>query len=81
MDEVRAYESEPSAVDLLARIGRFLPTEEDVGRGVVYYPPHGGRPEDGVITSVNDSYVFVRYRDQHPGAPGRATNYRDLRWA
>lgn len=32
-----------------------------VGRGVVYTPHHGGPKEDGVITSVNDRYVFVRY--------------------
>jgi hypothetical protein len=31
-----------------------------VGDGVVYRPAHGAR-EQGVITSVNDAYVFVRY--------------------
>lgn len=50
---------------------------EHVGDGVVYLPlrapfPPGGLPhqlEDGVITSVNDSYVFVRYAgDQHSKA-------------
>lgn len=81
MDEVIPWEAEPSAVDRLAKLGRFLPTEADIGRGVVYYPPHGGRPEDGVITSLNDHFVFVRYRTQHPGARGQATRYRDLRWA
>jgi hypothetical protein len=42
----------------------------NVGRGVVYNPEVGlrrelgyghDRQEDGVITSVNDTYVFVRY--------------------
>ncbi len=31
-----------------------------VDSGVVYRTAYG-RTEDGVITSVNDSYVFVRY--------------------
>lgn len=31
-----------------------------VGCGVVYTPGHGPR-EDGVITSVTDRFVFVRY--------------------
>jgi replicative DNA helicase len=33
-----------------------------VGSGVVYVPHLGGLREDGVITSVNADYVFVRYR-------------------
>lgn len=65
------------AVDRLAKIGEFLPTEEDIGRGVVYMPGHGQTNEDGIITSVNDSYVFVRYAgDIH----SKATRYEDLRW-
>lgn len=32
----------------------------NIGRGVVYRPAHGPA-EDGVITRVNDRYVFVRY--------------------
>jgi hypothetical protein len=35
-------------------------TESDLGRGVVYTPRTGPR-EDGVITSWNDKYIFVRY--------------------
>ena len=31
-----------------------------IGRAVVYYPTVG-KNEDGVITSVNDTFVFVRY--------------------
>ena len=31
-----------------------------VGDGVVYAPAYGDR-EDGVITSVSDRFVFVRY--------------------
>jgi len=46
----------------------------NIGAGVVYTPTHGGR-EDGVITSVGDRYVFVRYRgDQH----SKATSPDDL---
>lgn len=33
---------------------------EKVGSGVVYSPGYGPK-EDGVITSVNDRYVSVRY--------------------
>jgi hypothetical protein len=37
---------------------------ERIGERVVYVPSRRygcGRPEEGVITSVNDRYVFVRY--------------------
>lgn len=34
---------------------------ERVGSGVVYCPYPGAQAEDGEITSVNDSYVFVRF--------------------
>jgi len=69
-----------SVVDRLADIGRFLPTEADIGRGVVYTPYSGAQAEDGVITSLNDEFVFVRYKGQHPGAGGQATRRQDLRW-
>lgn len=45
-----------------------------VGAGVVYTSPAGG--EDGVITSVNDTYVFVRYRGDFGS---KATRPEDLR--
>lgn len=64
----------------LAEIGRFLPTEADIGRGVIYTPYPGAKTEDGAITSVTDDYVFVRYQDQHPSAGGKATRYKDLQW-
>jgi hypothetical protein len=45
-----------------------------IGDGVVYYSP-GHRREDGTVTSVNDTYVFVRYAgDSH----SKATHPRDL---
>lgn len=56
------------------------PTEEDIGRGVVYVAHPGAAPEDGVVTSFNDRVVFVRYASQHPGASGKATRREDLRW-
>jgi len=68
-----------SAVDLLARVVRFEPTNADIGRAVVYTPAHGPA-EDGVLTSFNDSYVFVRFRSQHPAAGGQACRRQDLRW-
>lgn len=47
---------------------------DHVGDGVIYYPC-GGPAEDGVITSVNDHYVFVRYTgDRH----SKATRPADL---
>jgi hypothetical protein len=55
------------------------PTEEDIGRAVVYtghrYP--GGKLEEGVITSFNDHRVFVRY-----GADkgSKSTSREDLEW-
>lgn len=50
------------------------PTEKDIGRKVVYY---GCKAEEGVITSFNDSYIFVRYgSDIH----SKATNREDLEY-
>jgi hypothetical protein len=50
-----------------------------IGDGVVYrHPWCGCEGDDGVITSVGTRFVFVRYRDQHPGADGRATDPADL---
>ena len=47
-----------------------------VGAGVVYRP-HGAPAEDGVITSVNDRYVFVLYAgDRTPKAtPAEALTF------
>lgn len=69
-----------AAVDRLAELGRFLPTEADIGRAVVYQQHRDAPAEDGVITSLNDDYVFVRYARQHPGARGQATKRKDLKW-
>lgn len=42
-----------------------------IGAGVVYAPyPYRGRKEKGVITSVNSSWVFVRY-GADSSEPGR----------
>jgi hypothetical protein len=57
------------------------PTDADIGREVTYKARHkGAKIEDGVITSFNDTYVFVRYRDQYPAAWGKATSREDLEW-
>lgn len=56
------------------------PAVEDVGRAVIYignrYP--GGKPESGIITSLSEHYVFVRY-----GADvfSKATQRADLEWS
>ena len=42
---------------------------------LVVYRRKGQRPDQGVITSVNDRYVFVRYGSQVGSA---ATNPADL---
>jgi hypothetical protein len=58
-------------------------TPSDVGRGVVYYRrvvvyfPRHDQGEDGIITSWNDTYVFVRYRWSENS---QATNPADLEW-
>lgn len=36
-------------------------TEADKGRGVVYRAASGDKGEDGVISSWNERYIFVRY--------------------
>lgn len=46
-----------------------------VGRGVVYHAKHGGPAEDGVITSANERWAFVRYGVQ---AASKATDPADL---
>lgn len=50
-----------------------------VGKKVVYRPAFApnAAPEHGVITSWNDTMIFVRYR---PGGGSAATNPRDLSW-
>jgi hypothetical protein len=56
------------------------PSQDDIGRAVIYtgnrYP--GGKTEEGVITSFNNTAVFVRYgADKHSKGTARA----DLEWA
>lgn len=65
------------AVSRLAEIGAFLPTDEDIGRSVVYRAHKDAKAEDGVITSMNDDYVFVRYAGD---VASKATRYKDLQW-
>ena len=48
---------------------------QNIGADVVFRGGASAEDEDGVITSVNDTYVFVRYAgDQH----GKATRPEDL---
>lgn len=60
------------------------PTADDVGRPVAYQKvwidSHGHchlKIEDGVITSFNDSFVFVRYGNDKNS---KATLRQDLKW-
>jgi len=49
--------------------------KNNIGREVRYDPFHGADPEFGVITSANDTIIFVRYDgDRHP----KATSPEDL---
>lgn len=57
------------------------PSQEDIGRKVIYKPHHAtdlSCPpcEEGIITSFNESVVFVRYR----GTTSAATNRDQLHW-
>lgn len=54
------------------------PTEQDIGRGVVYCLGYGKR-EDGVITKLiaSGDYVFVRYAGD---AGAKPTFCRHLNW-
>lgn len=53
---------------------------QNIGRNVIYYPYENcpkSEIEYGVITSVNDSFVFVRYtRDIH----SKATRVENLKY-
>ena len=60
------------------------PVSSDIGRSVIYkHSHHNGKMEvysvieQGVITSFNESYVFVRY-DGHQHT--QATRREDLQW-
>ena len=56
------------------------PTEEDIGRNVTYTPYRGcttKQLEFGVVSSFNDTYVFVRFGNDHHG---KATRRDQLTW-
>ncbi len=54
------------------------PTKVDIGRKVNYQAGHPGAPvEQGIITSFNDHYVFVRYGAK---TTSEATSREDLNW-
>lgn len=66
------------AADLVFRGGAVIePTEKDIGRMVIYQGGHPDDKDEGVITSFNDKYVFVRYTAM---STSQATARRDLRW-
>lgn len=46
---------------------------EHIGRGVVYTAPHGAR-EDGAITGVSASLVFVHYAGDNAAKGTRPEN-------
>jgi hypothetical protein len=71
--------------DFVDRNGRTVTVK--VGDGVRYIPLHAHGDlshkdvEYGQVTSWNKRNIFVRYRKQHPSAPGQATNPNDLELA
>lgn len=56
------------------------PNAEDLGKTVYYIGNFNGPIESGIITSITEKYVFVRYENQHPTAPGKATDRSNLIW-
>jgi hypothetical protein len=54
----------------------ITPTEADIGRKVIYEREYC-KKEEGVITSFNNKYVFVRYGS---GCTSQATDPADLRF-
>ncbi len=54
------------------------PIAADIGRRVIYRDPRGQKIEEGIITSFNPQYVFVRYGRANISA---ATRREDLEWS
>jgi hypothetical protein len=52
-------------------------SHDDIGKWVNYVPKHGPK-ERGIITSFNDTGVFVCYGS---GSVSKLTSRRDLEWA
>lgn len=50
-------------------------TQEDIGKKVVYQSYEGAALEEGIVTSFNDTYIFVRYSTC---SNGQATSPKDL---
>lgn len=53
------------------------PTKDDIGRKVIYRTAPNFEPEEGVISSISEHYVFVRYGRS---ITGTATKREDLEW-
>lgn len=52
-------------------------THEDIGRKVFYEPFKGAALEEGIITSFNDTFIFVDYTNV---GRGQATQPSKLEW-
>jgi hypothetical protein len=55
----------------------IVAVQEDVGRRVIYRAAPDFEPQEGVITSVRDDCVFVRYGI---GCTSARTEMKDLEW-
>jgi hypothetical protein len=53
-------------------------TERDIGRKVTYRDRGGYKVEEGIITSMNDQYIFVRYGAE---TISKATRPQDLEYS
>jgi hypothetical protein len=54
------------------------PTNDDIGRVVIYHDRIRGLVERGIVTAFNHAYVFVRYSGERNA---KATVRQDLAWA
>jgi hypothetical protein len=54
------------------------PTNDDIGRVVIYHDRIRGLVERGIVTAFNNAYVFVHYSGQRNA---KATVRQDLAWA
>jgi len=53
--------------------------QKHVGRGVVYRDRPGGKPQQGIITSFNDKFIFVGFGTRTMGR-GEACRPMSLKW-
>jgi hypothetical protein len=53
------------------------PRQSDVGRKVIYRVHSDAKAEEGVITRINEKYVFVRFGEEEKST---VTTRNQLKW-